>query len=367
LPPNVDTLKLPGLRKVANGEYSSRRIGLPKSHLREFRSAVLSAAVEAFRPDVVLVDKHPFGAKGELASALSAAKSQGACVALGLRDVLDDPAVVAQEWGQERIPERIADWYELVLVYGDRTIFDPLQHCPLPPVMTGRTKYCGYVVGPAGCTSCQDLCPHQWGLEPLAHPTVLCTVGGGEDGLQLLKAFLGAAAGADWKGIAVAGPLVSESDLQQLQQIAGKTGVTFYPSLPCLSRLFWRVDALVCMGGYNTLVEAVSKGVPVVCVPRTVPRSEQLLRARAFEKNKLLRMLLSAQLTPEELGREVAAALQQPRAELLRHAHRTLNFCGAQAASQFLVELRKGHEVGRGFQADGSETVSSRISLADPA
>jgi len=26
LPPNVDTLKLPGLRKLANNEYSSRRL-----------------------------------------------------------------------------------------------------------------------------------------------------------------------------------------------------------------------------------------------------------------------------------------------------------------------------------------------------
>src|SRR5881628_1458544 len=29
LPPNVDTLRLPALRKVANNEYSSRRLGLP--------------------------------------------------------------------------------------------------------------------------------------------------------------------------------------------------------------------------------------------------------------------------------------------------------------------------------------------------
>src|SRR5215831_5631478 len=77
LPPNVDTLKLPGLRKIANGDYSGRRLGIPKSQLRSFRSAVLRAAVEAFRPDAVLVDKHPFGVKGELTPALMAAKSRG--------------------------------------------------------------------------------------------------------------------------------------------------------------------------------------------------------------------------------------------------------------------------------------------------
>ena len=38
------------------------------------RSAVLCEAVKAFRPDLMLVDKHPFGAGGELALALKAAK-----------------------------------------------------------------------------------------------------------------------------------------------------------------------------------------------------------------------------------------------------------------------------------------------------
>src|SRR5215831_6187057 len=66
LPPNVDTLKLPGLRKIANGDYSSRRLGIPKRDMHKLRSALLLEAVKAFGPDIVLVDKHPFGARGEL-------------------------------------------------------------------------------------------------------------------------------------------------------------------------------------------------------------------------------------------------------------------------------------------------------------
>src|SRR5262249_42743615 len=132
LPPNVDTLKLPALRKVANGDYTSRRIGLPKKELCRLRATVLSAAVEAFEPDVLLVDKHPFGAKGELTLALRTAKSRGASLVLGLRDVLDDPATVANEWAKEGIYERLPEYFDLVLVYGERTVFDPLQHCPLP-------------------------------------------------------------------------------------------------------------------------------------------------------------------------------------------------------------------------------------------
>src|SRR5438309_1892855 len=46
LPANVDTLKLPGLRKLANGHYASRRLALPMGEIRALRSAVLRAAVE---------------------------------------------------------------------------------------------------------------------------------------------------------------------------------------------------------------------------------------------------------------------------------------------------------------------------------
>ena len=44
-------------------------------------------------------------------------------------------------------------------------------------------------------------------------------------------------------------------------------------------------------GGYNTLAEAALHAVPAVCVPRVAPRSEQLIRARAFERLGLLRLL----------------------------------------------------------------------------
>jgi predicted glycosyltransferase len=367
LPPNVDTLKLPGLRKVANGDYASRRLGLGKKELCRLRAAVLLAAVEGFAPDVVLVDKHPFGAKGEMTTALGTAKSRGARLVLGLRDVLDDPATVASEWANEQVYERLADYFDLVLVYGERTVFDPLQHCPLPPVMAERVRYCGYVVGPAGCASCVDYCPHLGALEPLPHPSVLCTVGGGEDGSFLLKAFLGAAAGAPWKGVAVGGPLLSEIELQMLRQVAGETGVTLHASLPCLSRLFWRVDALVCMGGYNTLLEAVSKGVPTVCVPRTAPRSEQLIRAKAFEELELLRMLLPEQVTAESLGRDIAAALEQPRTELMERANGLLNFNGAQSASQCLLDLRSKPVSLRPSHWSSRGIASSRVDLSASA
>jgi predicted glycosyltransferase len=365
LPPNVDTLKLPGIRKIANGEYSSRRLTIPKEELHRLRSGLLRVAIEGFRPDVVLVDKHPFGARGEMTVALDAAKSNGARLVLGLRDVLDDPASAAQEWAREQIQERLGQYFDLVLVYGERGISNPLPPDLLPVKMVPLTKYCGYVVGPGG-GSRHERSPQSDFLQPMSHPTVLCTVGGGEDGFFLLKAFVQAAAAANWRGVAITGPLLSESELRLLQQMAGDAGVVVQSFVPSVSKLFWMVDALVCMGGYNTLLEALSQGVPTICVPRTVPRSEQLIRASAFDKLNLLRMIHPQKLTPEGLGRDIAAALRLHRTELIERANRLLNFDGAQTASRYLLALLSRRRI-RAGKAKAAERAARRAGQAEAA
>ena len=55
LPAQVEILKLPGLRKDANQAYSPRRLRLSVAEIRGLRSALLLAAIKAFRPDVVLL------------------------------------------------------------------------------------------------------------------------------------------------------------------------------------------------------------------------------------------------------------------------------------------------------------------------
>lgn len=367
LPPNVDTLKLPGLRKVANGDYSSRRLGIPKNELRRFRSSVLRASVEAFRPDVVLVDKHPFGAKGELAAALRLAKANGARLVLGLRDVLDDPSTVAEEWARERLYERVPEYFNLIMVYGDPVVSDPLLGCPLGSAIADLTQYCGYVVGPPGCTACNDQCQHTSDLEAMVHPTVLCTTGGGEDGFFLLRSFVGAAKAGYWNSVAVGGPLLSEAETRELRKLANESGVRFHAYVPCLSGMFARIDALVCMGGYNTLLEAVSRGVPTICVPRTAPRSEQLIRARLFSKFNLLRLVLPEELSPERLGTEVRAALELERSELVYRAQSILNFNGAQVASRLLLSLGGRAPRSPRFNLPGPAFSSRPSNLAKPA
>src|SRR5207245_544805 len=119
--------------------------------------------------------------------------------------------------------------------------------------------------------------------------------------------FLIAAAGAPWQGIAIAGPMTPDDELNLLHARAARAKVILHTFIPRLSTLFHSLDALVCMGGYNTLAEAALCAVPAVCVPRVAPRSEQLIRAQAFERLGILHLLHPRDLNPPALGATIQA------------------------------------------------------------
>jgi predicted glycosyltransferase len=342
LPPNVDTLKLPGLRKVANNNYCSRRLGLPRRDIHNVRSALLLATVNSFGPAVILVDKHPFGAGGEMAAALERGKVCGARTVLGLRDILDDTMTVVQEWSVPGVQERIVGSYDRVLVYGDPAVFDPIGQYQFGSALRKRTEFCGYVLNPPRLSPPVEPCVAQWSTECATSPGVLGTTGGGEDGFALMETFILAAARAPWQALAVAGPLLEESKLEALQLLANNAQVSLSPFIPCLSELFSSTGCLVCMGGYNTLVEALSKGIPIVCVPRAAPRSEQLVRAETFQRLGLLEMIHPDKLNAELLRRRIESALETPREQILKRAGSVLSFDGAERAANILLGLAAG-------------------------
>ena len=339
LAPPIDILKLPGLRKVANDEYAARRLRIPVSDIRALRSDLLHAAVKAYRPTVVLVDKHPFGAKGEFRAGLEELRAAGGCAVLGLRDILDEPASVLKEWSPYRMRELISTFYDRVLVYGDRSVFDPIAAYDFPDSLAARTHFCGYVVNRDDTESEGEPGALPLSRDRSGRPTVLATAGGGEDGFLLLQTFIRAAAHESWNAIAVAGPMSPGPELKTLRRQASKANVALHTFVPNLTEMFQSVDALVCMGGYNTLVEAVSRGVPTLCVPRTTPRREQLIRARAFERLGLVSMITPETVNAGNLGRAIHSVVGTSRQELLARVHSALSFDGARRAARHLLAL----------------------------
>src|SRR5918992_5577087 len=152
-------------------------VKLPGPHRADQK--VLSAAVEIFCPEVVLVDHQPFGPTGELGPALELLRASGGQVVLGLPDVLDDPAAVELEWRNRGLLDCIADYFERVLVYGQPDVFDPVREYGFPERLAEIASYCGYVV------SSTD--PDGPSIQPYSgRPRVLATAGDGDDGFAVL-------------------------------------------------------------------------------------------------------------------------------------------------------------------------------------
>jgi predicted glycosyltransferase len=339
VPPNVDVVKLPGLRKLANECYAPRRLPGSDADVLALRSAQYVAAVESFRPRVMLVDKHPLGAGGELRRALGILKAAGGHAALGLRDVLDEPATVRAEWSAGGIREAIEAFYERLLVYGTPSAVDLIDAYGLPPGALRRVRHTGYVMHPRPDLGAGVEELPQFLFDRRSRPLVLATAGGGQDGYRLLRTFVASARGAPWDAVVVAGPESPADERHSLRRIAAGAGVRYLTATADLPHALEQLDALVCMGGYNSLVEAVSSGTPTVCVPRVEPRSEQLIRARAFARLGLIRLLEPGLLDPARLRREVAIALRSSRSALAARAEATLDLDGARRAAQCLLEL----------------------------
>ena len=344
IPPNAGVLKLPGLRKVANERYEGRHLRIPQPDMWDLRSSLLTAAVKSFRPDVVLADKHPLGVTGELRPALDRHRKMGGRTALGLRDILDERATVLREWAHYDLHERIGEYYDRVLVYGNQDVFDPIREYDFPAPLAEKTRFCGYVV--TRHTLAVDVAKHLVKLvKHETRPLVLATAGGGDDGYSLLRTFIEAARGQAWDGIAITGPLARDGDLASLKQMAEEAGVALQTFVADLPQWFAVSDALVCMGGYNTLAEVVLTATPAVCVPRVLPRTEQHIRASAFARLGLVRLIEPSEFGVKRLRQEIGNSLTLGRPALGGHAETVIELNGATQAAIQLLELAEADPV----------------------
>src|SRR5262249_3918525 len=151
----------------------------------------ICGALEAFQPDLFIVDKVPRGALRELDPTLELLHANGRtrCV-LGLRDVLDEPAIVRREWAQLENEDAVSRYYHAVWGYGDPTVCDVAREYQFSPAVTEKVRYLGYL---DQRNRLKDDSPEAAGLpDALGLPhgrLVLCLVGSGEDGAHLAETF----------------------------------------------------------------------------------------------------------------------------------------------------------------------------------
>ena len=100
--PNVDFIRVPGVVKLGNESYQSHSPGISIEDLMAIRSGIILETARVFEPDIFLVDKEPLGLRGEVEATLKFLKDRGKLLVLGLRDVMDEPTRLVEEWERKR-------------------------------------------------------------------------------------------------------------------------------------------------------------------------------------------------------------------------------------------------------------------------
>lgn len=281
VPPGVDCLTLPAYAKGADGAYYPRDLGNDLGQLANLRANIIEAAVSNFNPHLMIVDNVPRGAQAELDSTLRMIKKRGHThLVLGLRDVIDTPAIVRKQWLRHRNFEVIRDSFDEVWIYGDPELYDAIDEYALGDDFRNKSVFVGFLdQTPRLHTNTSSHCRDK-ALGEDTRPYILCTVGGGKDGGALCRAFAAADMPSGHRGILITGSQMSSDEKEQVRQIASANpDVTLINFMKEPIALMAGAAQVVCMGGYNTVCEVLSLGCPALVVPRVAPRLEQWLRA----------------------------------------------------------------------------------------
>ena len=303
-PPRTDIVRLPAAMRHPDGSYSARTLGVEPDHLTVIRSALLKAALNSFEPHILIVDHNPGGRSGELRGALGSLnrRSRPALVALGLRDILDDPAEVRQRWVREGVYDLLRWAYDEIWVFGQREVFDTVGEYGVPPRLARRFRYLGYAIGPK--VRRRRLERHL--------PVVVASGGGGEDARPMLETVIRARrlSRGRFRLVVLEGPLMAPEDRRALEAEAELAGpdvrVKGFTQNPIA--LLRTADCAVTMGGYNSLLEALSLGIPSLVLPRAW-HPEPLVRAERMAALGWTSYLPPAELTPESVLRRIEALL----------------------------------------------------------
>ncbi|MBD9360816.1 glycosyltransferase family protein [Methylomonas fluvii] len=315
IPDRIDYIKLPCLSRSVKGDYSVKFLDMEYAQLLTLRSNIILSAVLDFDPDLILVDKKPYGVSDELGAALNLMQRRGhrAKLVLLLRDILDSPESTIPVWKKNGYHDAIQSHYDKVLVVGSPEIYDMRKEYEFPDASHEKVDFCGYIARERSDKRAGEI-RQQIGCTQ--ERLVLVTAGGGEDGYQLLHSYLEGLnrqdLGDNTMTLMICGPEMSESRRHQLEILArGCRNVVIQEFNTDMMACMESADLVVSMGGYNTTCELLTLRKRAILVPRIKPSQEQWIRAERLALQGLVRAIHPHNLTPkllmdtvrEELGR----------------------------------------------------------------
>lgn len=328
LPERLDYIKLPCLTRGDYEGYDVKYLGTQLDETIRLRADLILSAVANFKPDLLLIDKKPFGVKNELLLALNYARlhlPQSKNV-LVLRDILDSPQRTIQVWRKNGYDGAINYFYDSVAVLGVPEVFDLRREYDLPAEVAAKMNFCGYLRRNA------TIAPRQQVRADLSvgknEKLVLLTPGGGQDGFEILSTYLDGLpmSSQPVRSVIVCGPEMPKPQKEFLYRAtANHPQASICEFTNDLMSLMNAADVVVSMGGYNTVCELLSLKKRAIVIPRVRPAEEQLIRAERMAARGLLTFLHPDNLTAARMQQVVQAELSRANVSTLAFPRLEMN------------------------------------------
>ncbi len=313
-PSQVDFVRIPGMIKKTNDEYRSLSIRIDDEQALSIRTNIILATAQAFKPDLFIVDKEPLGLKREVLPTLQWLKDSESKtrIILGLRDILDDPEVIKQDWHEKNVYKHLVALYDEIWIYGDKTIYNPVDLYEIPDEMHDKIIFTGYIPRSRKSGRIREKIRSQFRIMP-DDKFVLVTTGGGGDGFEVLEHYISMheyfPASLPFKTIMITGPFMPKKKRGRIRKRAKQYGIKTLPFHPRLEELMQAADMIISMGGYNTVCEILTQKTPALIIPRETPRKEQLIRAQCLQSRNLIDFIPWNDVTPQLLRQKMISVL----------------------------------------------------------
>ncbi len=305
VPAGVELVQLPSLR--ARDLAFSALVDAQDRPLddvqRAARRAQLLELFAARAPRVVITEMFPFGRRAfrfellPLLEAVASARPRPWLVC-SVRDILVHKGAAGRyTWMRDLALAH----YDRVLVHTDPALIPFGLTFPYADALGSRLVSTGYVV--------------ETGPPASAGDEVLVSAGGGRVGRDLLAAAIEARAlsrqrARPWR--LIGGGEIEPASLARLRANQ-RAGLILERQRDDFQQLLAKCLLSVSQAGYNTVMEVLRLGKPMVLVPfETATETEQRIRAERLTGLGLAETVWGAELTPSSLARAIDRVLSQP-------------------------------------------------------
>jgi predicted glycosyltransferase len=287
-----------------------------------FRRQMLHGVVEAFQPDLIIVDHLPLGMREELSSIIE----QTPCLKyLVTRAIQNETENLDQLLLTGPARHSIELFYHRVFVAIDQNIFDL---CDQYPQLAGLSeKFCnvGYIIEPVTALHISE-CRRERGLSA-SDVWAVASAGGGQHGEHLIDASCNLA--INFPQVAFDIVIGPRSNLL-CDSIGGITArppnLRLHRELPSLAHMHAAADIVISSGGYNSLLEALQGNARIICVPsRKDERDEQYVHATKLGSHASIDVSIDVRQLPVMFDRAVQSIARGDESD----NRSLLNLCGA--------------------------------------